>query len=60
MAKRTKHTSAAIRENLTANNVKAMRNNRAGFTTVQAKVRAIMPRIVHEEVARSVGAFFAL
>jgi transposase-like protein len=37
----------------------ALRNNGTAFTAVQAKGRAIMPRIVREEVARSLGAFFA-
>jgi transposase-like protein len=38
----------------------ALRNNGAVFTArVQAKVRAIVPRIVRDEVARSLGAFFA-
>ena len=100
MAKRTRHTYtprkraailvAAVRENLTANDVKkkfgvipvtyyswrkkeglagdragkstltALSNNGAAFTAqVQAKVRALMPGIVREEVARSLGAFFA-
>ena len=38
----------------------AMRHNGAAFTAqVQAEVRTLMPRIVREEVARSLGAFFA-
>jgi len=37
----------------------ALRNNGAALTAVQAEVRAIMPRIVREEVARSLGVFFA-
>jgi len=37
-----------------------LHNNGAVFTArVQAKVRAIVPRIVRDEVARSLGAFFA-
>jgi transposase-like protein len=99
MAKRTRHTytprkraailAAAVRENLTANDVKkkfgvvpvtyyswrkkegltgprgrkptlpALRNNGAAIAPqVQARVRALMPTIVREEVARSLGAFF--
>ena len=37
----------------------ALRNNGVALTEVQATVRAIMPKIVREEVARSLGAFFA-
>jgi len=100
MAKRARHTytsrkraailAAAVRENLTANDVKqkfgvvpvtyyswrkkegltgprgrkptlsALHNNGVAFTAqVQANVRALMPGIIREEVARSLGTFFA-